>query len=66
MAIASRVDTKLDFEVDIQNWEETGLLKASLFKSSIATIEKDFVITKIGALSKIDVCNLEMMIEILC
>ena len=66
MAISSRVETKLQFEVDIQNWKEAGLLKASLFKSSIATIEKDFVITKIGTLTKLDVCNLEKMIEILC
>ena len=66
MAISSRVDTKLDFEMNIQNWKEAGLLKTSLFKSSIATIEKDFVIIKVGALSKIDALNLEKMIEILC
>jgi mRNA interferase MazF len=60
------VDNKLNFEINIQDWIESGLLKPSLFKASIATIEKDFVITKIGALSKADTDNLEKMLKVLC
>ena len=34
LAISSSKDNKLNFELDIQNWEKSGLLKPSIFKSS--------------------------------
>ena len=66
MAISSSMSNKLDFEIDVQCWNEAGLLKPSLFKSSVATIEKDFIITKVGTLSNPDRNSLDKMIKILC
>ncbi len=66
MAISSKIDNKLDFEFKIQDWKEAGLIKPSLLKSSIATIEKDFVKTKLGTLSVNDIQSLEKMIKIIC
>jgi len=66
MAISSSLDGKLDFEVDMKNWQECGLLKPSLFKSSIATIENDFILTKVGKLNTIDIENLNLMINKIC
>jgi len=66
LAISSIIDTKLDFELELQNWKESGLLRESVFKSSIATIEKDFVITKLGVLSDSDKNRLDKLIKIIC
>ena len=65
-AISSQIESKLDFEVQIQDWQRAGLLKSSLFKSSIATIEKDYLITKLGSLSKEDRDRLDTMIDNIC
>lgn len=51
---------------DIENWEQSGLLKPSIFKSSIATIEKDFIITKLGRLNDVDISKLKTMIGTIC
>jgi mRNA interferase MazF len=66
LAISSIADIKLDFELELQNWKESGLLKQSVFKSSVATIEKDFVITKLGVLSDSDKNRLDKLIKIIC
>ena len=63
LAISSKIDTKLDFEIEIKEWQKAGLLKPSLFKSSIATIEKDFIITKLGSLEECDKNSLENLIR---
>ncbi|OHE10579.1 MAG: hypothetical protein A2513_06895 [Sulfurimonas sp. RIFOXYD12_FULL_33_39] len=66
LAISSAIDSKLDFEVELQDWGKAGLLKKSVFKSSIATIEKEFVITKLGTLSNTDINILNKLIETIC
>jgi len=66
MAISSSQENKLDFEIDVENWKDSGLLKPSIFKSAIATIEKEYIITKIGSLSDNDIKQLENMIGIMC
>ena len=66
LAISSSKENKLDFELEIQNWQKAGLLKSSIFKSSIATIEKEFVISKLGRLDEEDSKKLEKMIEVIC
>ena len=43
LAISSSIKNKLDLEFSIQDWKKAGLLKPSILKSAIATIEKDFV-----------------------
>ena len=66
LAISSSKENKLDFELEIHNWQEAGLLKSSIFKSSIATIEKEFVITKLGNLNNEDMRRLEEMLAVIC
>ena len=66
LAISSSKENKLNFEINIQNWEESGLLKPSIFKSSIATIEKSFIIAKLGRLNNSDINQLEKMLEEIC
>ena len=42
-AISSQVSGKLDFEREIEEWREAGLLKPSIFKAFVATIEKEYI-----------------------
>jgi len=66
MAISSQIETKLSFEPMIQKWQAAGLLKQSVLKASVATIENDFIITKLGTLGKEDQIVLEQLIERIC
>jgi mRNA interferase MazF len=66
LAISSQVDQKLDFELEIDNWKTAGLLKPSILKSAIATIEKDFILTKLGHLSNADKLKTDTFLQILC
>ena len=54
LAISSQIDNKLQIEKEIIFWKEAGLLKPSILKSSIATIEQEFVIKKLGHLKNND------------
>jgi len=66
LAISSNIENKLSIETELINWQKAGLLKPSIFKASIATIEKEFVITKIGELNIADIKRLENMIGTIC
>jgi mRNA interferase MazF len=66
LAISSSVSSKQNFEVELLEYVEAGLLKPSIFKGSVATIEKEFVIRKIGTLTDGDRKNLDRMIEAIC
>ena len=66
LAISSSIKNKLDLEFSIQDWKKAGLLKPSILKSAIATIEKDFVVAKLGKLEPIDIQNLNIMIDTIC
>ncbi len=66
LAISSNVDLKLDFELEIIDWKASGLLKPSIFKSAVATIEKSHLLTKVGTLSDTDIENLEKLIQDIC
>ena len=66
LAISSNINNRLDFELKVINWEASGLLKPSIFKSAIATIEKNYILTKVGTLSEIDREHLEKLIKIIC
>ncbi len=63
LAISSKIDTKLEFEPKILDWQKCGLLKQSIFKSAIATIETNMIIHKIGYLTKTDREHLDNLIE---
>ena len=66
LAISSNINNRLDFELKVINWEVCGLLKPSIFKSAIATIEKNYILTKVGTLSAIDREHLEKLIKTMC
>ena len=65
LAISSKIENKLNFEKEIINWQSCNLLKPSIFKSAIATIEKNFVIEKLGVLSNNDRKNLDELLDII-
>jgi mRNA interferase MazF len=66
LAISSQVSSKLDIESDIVDWQYSGLLKPSIFKSSVATIDQDVILTKLGQLSPKDSQRLEEMLTSMC
>ena len=66
IAISSSYENRLEFEFEIKGWNISGLLKPSLLKSSIATIENSCIITKVGCLTNKDIKTLEKMIEVMC
>ena len=66
LAVSSNVSYKLDFELEVIDWKASGLLKPSIFKSAVATIEKSHLLTKVGTLSDTDIRNLEKLIQDIC
>ena len=66
LAISSRLENKLDIEPIIKDWKETNLLKPSIFKSSVPTIEKSFIIAKLDSLSNHDRKNLDKLMSVIC
>lgn len=64
--ISSNVFDKLACENTIEFWQEAGLLKPSIFKSNIITIQKDSVAVKLGKLRGEDIENLKSMIYKIC
>jgi mRNA interferase MazF len=63
IAVSSQVENKLSFEFEIEEWKEAGLLKPSILKSNIATIEKSEVIKKLGSLHEKDRENLDSLVQ---
>lgn len=63
LAISSQVETKLDFEPSLQDWSEAGLLKPSVFKASIATIDKESIVARLGRLSDNDEKKLKDLLK---
>lgn len=66
LAISSQIESKLEIEFEITDWEFSGLLKPSIFKSSVATIDQDVIVAKLGKLSQKDSQKLEKMITLMC
>ena len=66
LAISSNVKNKLGFELEIKNWENSGLLKPSIFKASVATIENDYIVNKLGSLNSEDIKRLDKYLETIC
>jgi mRNA interferase MazF len=55
MAITSQIHQPLVFgEYILQDWQHAGLLKPSVLKPLIATLEQDWIIRKLGTLSPAD------------
>ncbi len=67
MAISSNTDTPFSYELPVKDWQSAGLLKPSIFKAAIATIEQAYVIQKVGRLSSEDSERLESILkQIIC
>ena len=65
MAITSQLSSYSSIgEVVITNWKGAGLLKASIIKPIVATIEKRLVIRKLGQLEEHDVVGLRDSLKI--
>jgi mRNA interferase MazF len=59
IAVTSQVKTPLLFgEMMIADWQAAGLLKLSVIKPVITTIQKDLVIKKLGKLTSTDLNSL--------
>jgi len=66
MAITSQINSFLTFgELQIIKFSAAGLIKPSVIKPVISTIEKDLVIRKLGQLQNSDCQNLRDMIQII-
>ena len=60
MAITSKTGKNLTTgECLINNWQDAGLLKPSVIKSAISTIEQTLVLKKLGRLSQKDLILME-------
>ncbi len=66
VAVTSQVKTPLMFgEMAIANWQAAGLLKPSVVKPVITTIQQDLVVKKLGQLSSIDYQSLKQLLSLL-
>ncbi len=64
MAITSQIrNTLTTGEFILQDWEQAGLLKPSLLKPLIATLEQNQIVKVMGQLSSIDKMGLEKTIQ---
>jgi mRNA interferase MazF len=63
IAVTSQVKTPLLFgEIMISDWRAAGLLKLSVIKPVITTVQKDLVIKKLGKLMPTDLQLLEELL----
>jgi mRNA interferase MazF len=64
IAVTSQLSQELQFgEMLILEWSRAGLLKASLVKPLIATLEKSLIIRKLGALEMQDKQSLKCCLQ---
>lgn len=64
IAVTSQVNTDLQFgEAVVTDWPKAGLLKPSVIKPVIATVEKNLVIRKLGKLENPDLEVLETILQ---
>ncbi|MCF6264584.1 MAG: hypothetical protein L3J24_13495 [Xanthomonadales bacterium] len=66
MAITSQIrNTLTTGETILQDWQHAGLLKPSLLKPLIATLEQNQIVKTLGQLSSTDLNGLEKSIRII-
>ena len=66
MAITSQFSSSLSFgEMIVTNFKSAGLLKPSIIKPVITTIEKKLIIRKIGQLNNSDTQKLQQLIKLI-
>ncbi len=66
MAITSQVRTPLAVgEVEVSEWKKAGLLKASVIKPVLTTVEKGLVQKKLGRLEQADRNELQNALQVI-
>jgi len=64
MAITSQIGKTIGIgECLITNWQEAGLLKPSVLKTAISTIEQSLILKKLGKLSQSDLLSMDGSIK---
>lgn len=63
MAVTSQISTSRFGDLIIQDWQSAGLLKASVIKPVITTIEQKLVIRKLGTLQPSDQQDLHQLLQ---
>ncbi len=64
MAITSQLRLRDKMvETSVKDWQEAGLIKPSVIKPILATIEKNLVLKKLGHLSKNDMPSLQKILQ---
>lgn len=64
IAVTSQVKTPLQFgEILITEWSNAGLLKPSVIKPIITTIEQRLIIKKLGKLEATDIQALQILLQ---
>ncbi|MDJ0691753.1 MAG: type II toxin-antitoxin system PemK/MazF family toxin [Xenococcaceae cyanobacterium MO_188.B32] len=65
IAITSQFNSPINFgEMAIRDFSSAGLLKPSIIKPVITTIEKNLIIRKLGQLQDLDCQNLRQLIQL--
>ena len=66
MAITSQMANAAEYaHAEILDWAAAGLLKASVLKPVVATIEQSLVVKCLGALSYSDMSKVERVLEVI-
>jgi len=66
MAVTSRVRATAAFgEVLISEWQKAGLLKASVVKPVLATVERRLILRRLGRLEQTDRTTLRQMLPVI-
>jgi len=64
MAITSQIKNECSFgEYILQDWQQAGLLKPSMIKPLIATLEQNKIVKRMGQLSNTDQKMLDTIIQ---
>lgn len=59
MAVTSQARPENNFDVPVIDWQAAGLLKPSVVKPVIATIEKTLIVRRLGRLGEKDIKALQ-------
>jgi mRNA interferase MazF len=63
LAITSQSRPQATVEARIAKWKEAGLLRASVLKPVVATIEHGLILRKLGRLAEGDIANLRKILD---
>jgi mRNA interferase MazF len=65
LAITSQPGSAAHLDAPLGDWKQAGLLKPSVLKPAIATVQKDLLYAKVGRLSEADLRGLRSMLELI-